>query len=176
MQSKRWMMWMAVGLVAAVAVNMGSGCKKKTTGSGMGEGDIGGLKGAGIGEGGVGNRPDMNAMETAGQFPAVYFEYDSAQVKESERAKVETVAQQLKKSSAGGVIVEGHCDERGSAEYNLALGERRAMAVRAYLQSLGLDAARVQTKSFGKEKPVALGHDEESWGKNRRAEFVLFSK
>lgn len=172
MQSKRWMMWMAVGLVAAVA--MGSGCKKKTPGTGMDDGGIGGKLG-GIGDGtGVGNRPDMNALETAGQFPAVYFEYDSAQVKESERAKVETVAQNLKKSSAGGVIVEGHCDERGSAEYNLALGERRASAVRAYLQTLGVDAARIQTKSFGKEKPVAMGHDEESWSKNRRAEFVLF--
>jgi peptidoglycan-associated lipoprotein len=172
MQSKRWMMWMAVGLVAAVA--LGSGCKKKTAGSGTGEGDIGGKLG-GIGDGtGVGSRPDLNALEFAGQFQSVYFDYDSAQVKESERAKVETVAAALKKSTAGGVIVEGHCDERGSAEYNLALGERRAGAVRNYLQSLGLDATRIQTKSFGKEKPVALGHDEESWSKNRRAEFVLF--
>jgi peptidoglycan-associated lipoprotein len=173
MQNKRWMMWLAVGLVAAVAV--GSGCKKKTAGAGgLGEGDLGGIKGAGIGEGGLGTRPDLNALEERGQFASVYFDYDSAQVKDSERAKVEAVAAGLKKSTAGGVIVEGHCDERGSAEYNLALGERRAMAVRAYLQSLGVDAARLQTKSFGKEKPVALGHDEESWGKNRRAEFVLF--
>ena len=174
MQSKRWMMWMAVGLVAAVAV--GSGCKKKTTGTNPDENGIGGKIG-GIGDGlntNVGNRPPTDGMEIPGQFAAVYFEYDSAQVKESERAKVEGVAQQLKKSTAGGVIVEGHCDERGSAEYNLALGERRAMAVRNYLQSLGLEAGRIQTKSFGKEKPVAMGHDEESWSKNRRAEFVLF--
>ena len=173
MQSKRWMMWMAVGLVAAAA--MGTGCKKKTAGSGSdADNGIGGIKGNGIGEGGVGSRPDLNSLEERGQFASVYFEYDSAQVKESERAKVETVAAALKKTTAGGVIVEGHCDERGSAEYNLALGERRAGAVRNYLQSLGLDAARIQTKSMGKEKPVALGHDEESWSKNRRAEFVLF--
>ncbi len=173
MQSKRWMMWMAVGLVAAVA--MGTGCKKKTAGTGT-EGDIGGKLG-GIGDGtgtGVGSRPGDGTLEDRGQFVSVYFDYDSAQVKESERAKVETVAAALKKSTAGGVIVEGHCDERGSAEYNLALGERRAGAVRNYLQSLGLEATRIQTKSMGKEKPAAMGHDEESWGKNRRAEFVLF--
>jgi len=174
MQSKRWMMWMAVGLVAAVA--MGTGCKKKTAGSGTGEDGIGGKLG-GINDGtntGMGSRPGGDSLEERGQFASVYFEYDSAQVKDSERAKVETVAAALKKTTAGGVIVEGHCDERGSAEYNLALGERRAGAVRNYLQSLGLDAARIQTKSMGKEKPVALGHDEESWSKNRRAEFVLF--
>jgi len=171
MQSKRWMMFLAVGLVAAVA--MGSGCKKATK-TGPNDGDIGGIKGGGINDVNIGNRPPEGTQEERGQFGSVYFEYDSAQVKESERAKVESVAQNLKKSTAGGIIVEGHCDERGSAEYNLALGERRAMAVRAYLQTLGVDAARIQTKSFGKEKPVALGHDEESWGKNRRAEFVLF--
>ena len=170
MQSKRWMMWMAMGLVAAVAV--GSGCKKKTAGSDTGVGGVGGVTGTDISGTGMSGRPDQNATEVAGQFAPVYFDFDSAQVKESERSKVETTAAQLKKGSSG-VIVEGNCDERGSREYNLALGERRAQAVRAYLMSLGLDAARIQTKSWGKEKPVALGHDEESWSKNRRAEFVL---
>jgi peptidoglycan-associated lipoprotein len=72
------------------------------------------------------------------------------------------------------VVIEGHCDERGSREYNLALGERRALAVRAYLVGLGIDATRLQTKSYGEEQPVAMGHDESSWSRNRRAEFVLF--
>ena len=84
------------------------------------------------------------------------------------------MAQQFKTSAASGIIVEGNCDERGSAEYNLALGECRALAMRTYLMGLGLDTARIQTKSFGKEKPVAPGHDEEAWAKNRRADFVLF--
>jgi len=172
MQSKRWMTLLAMSLVCLVAA---SGCKKKTAGSGAaGEGGIGGVNGTDINAAGMGTRPDLNATEMAGQFVPVYFDFDSAQVKESERAKVEAVAEHLKKSSGVGVIIEGHCDERGSREYNLALGERRAQGVRAYLLSLGLDAARVQTKSMGKEKPVALGHDEESWSKNRRAEFVLF--
>ena len=110
----------------------------------------------------------------AGQFAAVYFDYDSSQVNESERAKCEAVSEYLKSNAAVGVIVEGHCDERGSAEYNLALGERRALAVRAYLIGLGVDGARIQTKSMGEEKPVCLEHDESCWCKNRRGEFVLF--
>ena len=173
MQSKRWMALMAIGLVCVVAA---SGCKKKTTGSGTGaDGGIGNVSGTDISGSGLGTRPGADAMEFGrNQFMSVYFDFDSAQVKESERSKVEAVAEALKKSSGVGVIIEGHCDERGSREYNLALGERRAMGVRTYLQSLGIDAARLQTKSMGKEKPVALGHDEESWAKNRRAEFVLF--
>jgi len=165
------MMLMAMGLVCVVAL---SGCKKKTTSGNAGDNGIGGVTGTDVNGTGLGNRPDLGATEMAGQFVPVYFDYDSAQVKESERSKVETVAEQLKKASGGGVIVEGHCDERGSREYNLSLGERRAQAVRAYLMTLSVDAARIQTKSMGKEKPVALGHDEESWAKNRRVEFVLF--
>lgn len=172
MKSKRWMVWTMVGLVAAVAV--GSGCKKKTAGNGPGEGanSVGSL-GAGSGESRLATRPDMSATEIPGQFASVYFDFDSSQIKASERAKIETVAQQFKTSTASGVILEGNCDERGSAEYNLALGECRALAMRAYLMGLGLDAARIQTKSLGKEKPVAPGHDEEAWAKNRRADFVL---
>ena len=98
---------------------------------------------------------------------------DSAQVNESERSKVDAVAEGLK-SGVGGVIIEGNCDERGSTEYNLALGERRAMAVRAYLIGLGVDGARIQTKSYGEERPVCPEHDESCWSRNRRAEFVLF--
>ena len=102
----------------------------------------------------------------------VYFDYDSAQINESERSKIESVASSMKGGS-GQVIVEGNCDERGSTEYNLALGERRALAVRAYLVGLGVDGARVQTKSYGEERPVDPGHDESAWSKNRRAEFVV---
>ena len=71
------------------------------------------------------------------------------------------------------MIVEGHCDERGSNEYNLALGERRALAVRAAMISAGIDGARVQTRSYGEERAVAFGHDESAWRLNRRAEFTF---
>lgn len=173
MQSRRWMAVVLVGMVVALAV---SGCKKKPRyGPGMEGDNIGGVTGTSLtGEDALAGRPGGLSTEVAGQFAPVYFDYDSSQVNEAERAKIEAVADYLKNNAAGGVIVEGHCDERGSAEYNLALGERRSLAVRAYLVGLGVDGARIQTKSFGEERPVAMGHDESAWGQNRRAEFVLF--
>jgi peptidoglycan-associated lipoprotein len=72
------------------------------------------------------------------------------------------------------LVKEGHCDERGSIEYNMSLGEHRALAVRAYMVSHGIDGARIQTRSFGKEKPLDPGHSEPSWRVNRRVEFALF--
>ncbi len=74
------------------------------------------------------------------------------------------------------MTIEGHCDERGTAEYNLALGERRAVAARAYLVSLGIAADRLRTVSYGKEFPFDPGHDERAWAKNRRAHFVITAK
>jgi peptidoglycan-associated lipoprotein len=178
MQNRRWLSVMAMCLVVVVAA--GAGCKKKPgKGSGLGDDNIGGVMGAGGidgmgGEGGLAGRPDGMTELGAGQFVPVYFDYDSSQVNESERSKCEAVADYLKSNTAVGVIVEGHCDERGSAEYNLALGERRALAVRAFLIGLGVDGNRVQTKSMGEEKPVCYEHDDTCWSKNRRGEFVLF--
>ncbi|MDF7824448.1 OmpA family protein [Pontiellaceae bacterium B12227] len=104
----------------------------------------------------------------------VFFAYDSSQVNPEEAGKCEEVAQLLKKGKYQGVISEGHGDERGSREYNLALGERRALAVRDYLISLGVDPTMVQTKSMGEEMPSDMGHDEGAWRKNRRVEFALY--
>jgi peptidoglycan-associated lipoprotein len=158
-------------MVSAVAL---SGCKKKPkAGAAGGIDNVGGVMGSDVYGEGLGLRPD-NLTEIASQFGVVYFDFDSAQINPGERGKIEAVADYLRRNSGVGVIVEGHCDERGSNEYNLALGERRAMAVRAYLVSLGIDASRIQTKSYGEERPVALGHDEASWSQNRRAEFQLF--
>jgi len=109
----------------------------------------------------------------AGQFEAVYFDYDSPQLNPSEQGKIDAVVAYLQQNPTQGVIVEGHCDERGSNEYNLALGERRSLAVRAAMISSGIDSARVQTRSYGEERAVAFGHDESAWRLNRRAEFVL---
>ncbi|MDZ4198618.1 MAG: OmpA family protein [Kiritimatiellia bacterium] len=111
--------------------------------------------------------------EVRGQYDVVYFDYDSSQVKASERAKVERVAEAMIRTPSLRIVLEGHADERGSAEYNLALGERRALAIRAYLVGLGVDAARLQTKSLGEEMPVAQGSGEEAWRQNRRGEFVV---
>ena len=109
----------------------------------------------------------------AGQFEAVYFEYDSPQLNPSEQGKIDAVVSYLQQNPTHGVVVEGHCDERGSNEYNLALGERRSLAVRAAMISAGIDGARVQTRSYGEERGVAFGHDESAWRLNRRAEFVF---
>ena len=114
-----------------------------------------------------------DGAEVAGQFEAVRFDYDSPQLNPSEQGKIDAVVAYLQQNATHGVIVEGHCDERGSNEYNLALGERRALAVRAAMVSAGIDGARVQTRSYGEERAVAFGHDESAWRLNRRAEFVF---
>jgi len=117
-------------------------------------------------------RPGEDARYTYIHEP-LYFAYDSAQIDAAERQKIEPVADGLRQNFKTGVIIEGHCDERGSREYNMALGERRAQAVRSYLMVLGIDGSRIYTKSFGEESPSASGHDERFWSLNRRAEFVL---
>jgi peptidoglycan-associated lipoprotein len=106
----------------------------------------------------------------------VFFELDSDEVDSAGQAVLDANAATLKKYSTWTVTIEGHCDERGTAEYNLALGERRAVAARTYLVSLGISADRVRTVSYGKEFPFDPGHDEAAWAKNRRAHFVITAK
>ena len=105
----------------------------------------------------------------------VHFDYDSTVVKTGEKPKVAAVADYLKGNPASAVRVEGHCDERGTEEYNRALGERRALALREGLARLGIDPTRVDTISYGKDRPVDTGRDEASHKKNRRGEFILLS-
>jgi len=105
----------------------------------------------------------------------VHFDYDSSAVKSSEKSKVKAVADYLKGSSADAVKIEGHCDERGTAEYNRALGERRALAVREELIRDGIDGTRVDTISFGADQPVDNGHNESAWKQNRRGVFILLT-
>jgi peptidoglycan-associated lipoprotein len=106
----------------------------------------------------------------------VYFELDSADLSASAQKSLDANAALLKKYATWAITIEGHCDERGTAEYNLALGERRAIAARAYLVSLGIAADRLRTVSYGKEFPFDPGHDEAAWSKNRRAHFVITAK
>jgi peptidoglycan-associated lipoprotein len=103
----------------------------------------------------------------------VHFKYDSAAVQKSEQANLEAVAQALAGDMSAKLLIEGDCDERGTEEYNRALGERRALALREALAKLGLDPMRVRTVSYGKDKPADTGHDESAWSKNRRGEFIL---
>jgi peptidoglycan-associated lipoprotein len=106
----------------------------------------------------------------------VFFELDSADISGAGQAALEANATTLKKYPTWTITIEGHCDERGTAEYNLALGERRAIAARTYLISLGIAADRIRTVSYGKEFPFDPGHDEAAWAKNRRAHFVITAK
>ena len=103
----------------------------------------------------------------------VHFDYDSSAVKASEKANLQAVATALGADATLKLLIEGHCDERGTEEYNRSLGERRALALREALAKLNLDAARVKEISYGKDKPVDPGHDAAAWTKNRRGEFVL---
>lgn len=111
------------------------------------------------------------------QADTVYFDFDSSVVKASEKPKVAAVADYLKANAAGhDVKIEGNCDERGTEEYNRALGERRALAVREELIRLGIEPTRVDTTTFGKDNPANdPGHDESAWKKNRRDDFVVLT-
>jgi peptidoglycan-associated lipoprotein len=104
------------------------------------------------------------------KFPPVHFAFDSYAIEAADRATLEEVAD-FSKSAGNTLIIAGFTDERGTAEYNRALGERRAQAVRSYLISHGASAAKLQTVSFGAEMPASDGHSEAAWAKNRRAEF-----
>ena len=106
----------------------------------------------------------------------VYFALDSAELTPESQKVLDDDGALLKKYGSWTITIEGHCDERGTAEYNLALGERRAVAARTYLVSLGIPADRLRTVSYGKEFPFDAGHDETSWSKNRRAHFVVTAK
>ena len=107
-------------------------------------------------------------------FVPVYFGFDASNLASSELAKIEAVAQHLKDNADRVVIVEGNCDERGSNEYNLELGSLRAISIRDYLATLGIDGNRIQTKSYGEEKPAVQGAGEEAWARNRRGEFAIY--
>jgi peptidoglycan-associated lipoprotein len=106
----------------------------------------------------------------------VFFELDQSEISGAGQQALQNNAQVLKKYPGWQITIEGHCDERGTPEYNLGLGERRAVSARDYLVSLGVPADRVRTVSYGKEFPFDPGHDESAWSKNRRAHFVITAK
>lgn len=139
------------------------------------------------GPGGPGGPGDAHASNPAGSHDGwipdagalkaetVLFDFDSSVIKASEKPKVTAVADYLKANSPKAVRVEGNCDERGTEEYNRSLGERRALAVREELIRLGIDMGRVDTISYGKDKPAVQGHDESAWKQNRRDDFIVLT-
>jgi peptidoglycan-associated lipoprotein len=116
-------------------------------------------------------QPDLNKLFLE-EVRDAYFDYDKADIRPDARAALSKTADFLKSYPSITVTIEGHCDERGSTEYNLGLGDRRANAVKQYIVSLGVSADRVSTVSFGKEKPFCTEHNEACWQQNRRGHFV----
>jgi peptidoglycan-associated lipoprotein len=130
---------------------------------------------------GIGETDDILSMsleDINAQSPLsdIQFDYDSAHLSGEARAHLDANAKWLLRHTSVTILIEGHCDERGTVEYNLALGERRAMAAHNFLLNMGVPSARMKTISYGKEFPVDPGHTEASWAKNRRDHFVITSK
>jgi peptidoglycan-associated lipoprotein len=119
---------------------------------------------------------DLDVINKNSPFQPVFYPLDSSEVDQTGQQALNANAEILRKYPTWVITIEGHCDERGTAEYNLALGERRALAAKTYLVSLGIPADRLRTVSYGKEFPFDPGHDEAAWSKNRRAHFVVTSK
>jgi len=184
-------------LIVALALALGtSGCKKKPVGvtdipgrgtrpvdqgmTGIGPGGtIGSTDGIAIGGGPLptdlgGDLSNFNQDRSTLALHTVHFDYDSSVVRESDKGNIEAVAAYMKSAPAGvALLVEGHCDERGTEEYNRALGDRRALAVREQLVAHGVDGQKVTTRSFGKDRPVDTSNTESGMAKNRRGEFVV---
>ncbi len=131
--------------------------------------------GNGLNGGGVGSGSGVlgQTADGASVGDRVLFETDSSVVSSEGQATLAAQAEWLKANEKVNVLIEGHADERGTREYNLALGERRASAVKNYLSSLGVSAGRISTTSFGKERPVVVGNEDVSWAQNRRAVTVI---
>ncbi len=119
---------------------------------------------------------DLQELNRRGYLKDVFFDTDSYAIRPDARDVLAADAAWLKRYPSVRILIEGHCDERNTREYNLALGERRASAVRDYLVALGIDPGRIQTISYGEERPFALGHTEEAWRLNRRAHFVIIGR
>lgn len=113
--------------------------------------------------------------EENGSLYTIYFDYDMYTIREQDSTNLGKNAKWLGINPAVKVRIEGHADERGETEYNLALGDKRAKSIRQYLEDLGIKADRLDVVSYGEEKPAVPGHDEEAWAKNRRAEFLIFN-
>ncbi|MCI0401209.1 MAG: peptidoglycan-associated lipoprotein Pal [Gammaproteobacteria bacterium] len=179
MISKTFMM----GLLVTLAVVVG-GCKTtggtSTTGevevedlgSKVSEGETGGAEARGLGDEGAFQGSPLDDPNSPLSVRVIYFDYDSSEIKAEYRPTIEAHAAYLASHPDVPVTLEGNADERGSREYNLALGDRRAEAVRRQLILLSASAGQIRTVSYGEERPAALDHDESAWSLNRRVEIV----
>ena len=175
-----WLTRFAGLLVVASLAACGSSVKlddvpvEDRTGGAAGQAGAGGGTGSGVDPRGVSGVevPGMDSQQPEAMARVVYFDYDSFEVRPEYAATLEANARYLKTNSGRKIALEGHTDERGGREYNLALGQKRAEAVRRSLSLMGVSESQMEPVSFGEEKPAALGMDEESYAKNRRVELT----
>jgi len=163
-------------LALALVATLGLAACSTTDGSGSGTSSDASSSGAG--RGGVADRGVSGraltgdqlreALQREGVSDRVLFSYDSTELTPEARTIVEKWARVLTQNGGTKIMIEGHCDERGTREYNLALGERRAVVIRNYLSGLGVNTTNIQSISYGKEKPVVIGSNDQSWAQNRR--------
>ena len=167
-------------VAAAMMLAMVAGCSSKQSGAGTGAGGPGGS--GGIGENGLGpngssslNRFQKGTLDANGQGPLsdIHFDYNDYSVRAQDGEILKSNADWITKNSGTRVQIEGHCDDRGSEEYNIALGAKRAQAAKDYLETLGIAADRMSTISYGKELPVCTEDTDECWAQNRRDHFVV---
>jgi peptidoglycan-associated lipoprotein len=115
----------------------------------------------------------VNVTSPATELENIYFDFDKSFIRDDAKPNLEKVAEFMKENRDVRVLIEGHCDERGTNEYNFALGDRRAQAAKNYLMTLGIDGSRIKTISYGEERPEDPGHNEDAWAKNRRDVFIV---
>jgi peptidoglycan-associated lipoprotein len=156
-------------LFAMVIMVAATGCKRKARPGDEMDDTIG--EGIALGE--LIPIEEFVEAEDAAIYSDIYFDYDRSLIKENAVPTLKMIAEDLASNSGRYLLIEGHCDERGDNEYNLALGERRALRTREYLINLGVEAERIITISYGEEEPVDPRHNEDAWSMNRRAHFKI---
>jgi peptidoglycan-associated lipoprotein len=171
--SSRFWKWSVPVIAVAVGALLVAGCGKKPKSEPITE-DHGSRAPADTGSTAPTDGGDGGTTETISTFDLsdVHFAYDDYSLSDEAKRVLSENGRLLKDNPDHEVLIEGHCDERGTVEYNLALGERRAHAARNYLKNLGVEDTRLSTISYGKERPLNPGHDEAAWAQNRRAHFV----
>lgn len=162
-----------VTLLSLVTLLAATGCAKKQL---KNDGALSGVQDAALkGEDLALEDTNLNFAEPTdtATFTEVYFDYNSSDIGSAAKDVLAGISRWLGSHSAKHLLIEGHCDERGTKEFNLALGEQRALAVRRYLAGLGIEPKRLHTISYGEERPSVHGHSEAAWAKNRRAHFLI---
>ena len=160
--------YLIIGLFLVIVVGVSTGCDKKQLI--QSDSSAGSYK-----EGSMGQQAasSSDVQGEGGELRPVFFDYNKYAIRVNDRKSLKHNAAYFLKNKKAKVLIEGHCDERGTDAYNMALGDRRAKAAKQYLVNLGVDKKRLKTISYGKQRPLDTGHDEAAWAKNRRNNFVV---